>query len=268
MSSESISVCITACNEERNIRRCLASCSWADEIVVVDSFSTDRTLEICREYTPRVYQHKWLGYIGQKNLIKDLATGPWIFFVDADEEISPELRDEVQALFSSGEAGDYAGFEFPRMVYYLGRWIRHGDWYPDAKMRLFRKDKGICGGKEPHDRTEVDGRVKRLKGNLYHYTYTGLSDQLKTINNFTTISARAMSEDGRRFTLFNLLMRPGFRFFRGYFIKRGILDGLPGFIVAVLNAYSVFAKYAKLWEFNKFKAADTVTQREEEEAAA
>jgi glycosyltransferase involved in cell wall biosynthesis len=267
MPSESISVCITACNEESNIRRCLASCSWADEIVVVDSFSSDRTVEICREYTPRVYQHKWLGYIGQKNLIKDLAKGPWIFFVDADEEISPELRDEVQQLFASGEAGDYAGFKFPRMVYYLGRWIRHGDWYPDAKMRLFRKDKGVCGGKEPHDRTEVDGRVKRLKGNLHHYTYTGLADQLRTINNFTTISAKAMAEDKRRFSLWHLTLRPGFRFFRGYFIKRGILDGLPGFIVAMLNAYSVFVKYAKLWESAKFGSAEAASQHEEEAAS-
>ncbi|NIY13545.1 MAG: glycosyltransferase, partial [Nitrospinaceae bacterium] len=177
---QAISVCITAGNEEDNIRRCLESVTWADEIVVVDSFSKDRTAEICREYTNLVYEHEWLGYIGQKNLVKDLAKGPWILFVDADEAVSPELRDEILHAFDNGDNERYVGFEFPRIVHYLGRWIRHGDWYPDVKLRLFQKSRGQCGGKEPHDQISVDGPVKRLKGHMYHFTYTGISDQIAT----------------------------------------------------------------------------------------
>jgi len=250
---EKISVCITAGNEEANIRRCLESATWADEIVVVDSFSTDRTVEICREFTDRVYQHEWLGYIGQKNLIKDLATGPWILFLDADEEISPGLWDEINEEFKSGNAADFAGYDFPRLVRYLGRWITHGDWYPDTKLRLFRKDKGECGGKEPHDRTTVSGRVKRLRNPLFHYTYTDISNQMSTLNRFTTISAIGKNEEGRRYKLIDLLFRPSFRFFRCYILKRGFLDGLPGLIIAVFTSFGVFAKYAKLWEIQRKK---------------
>ncbi|MBT3193461.1 MAG: glycosyltransferase family 2 protein [Verrucomicrobia bacterium] len=248
---KNISICITAGNEEANIRRCLESATWAGEIVVVDSYSKDRTVEICREYTDRVYQHEWLGYIGQKNLIKDLAKGPWILFLDADEEISTGLRDEIIGEFSSGNTDAFAGYEFPRLVYYLGRWITHGDWYPDTKLRLFRKDKGECGGKEPHDRTTVHGRVKRLSNPLYHYTYTGISNQMATLNRFTSISAEGKDSEGRRFRYIDLIFRPCFRFIRCYFLKRGFLDGLPGLVVAHFSAVGVFAKYAKLWEIQR-----------------
>ena len=252
-----ISVCITAGNEEANIRRCLESAKWADEIVVVDSFSTDRTLEICKEYTHRVYQHEWLGYIGQKNLIKDLATGPWILFLDADEVISDGLRDEIMQEFTSGNAAGFAGYEFPRLVRYLGRWITHGDWYPDVKLRLFRKDKGECGGKEPHDRTTVNGRVKRLHNPLYHYTYTDIRDQMRTMNRFTSISADGKFREGRRFGYSDAIFRPFFRFIRCYFLKLGFLDGLPGLIIATYTAMGVFAKYVKLWEIQH---QDTFTE--------
>ena len=249
---EKISACITAGNEEKNIRRCLESIKWADELIVVDSFSTDQTVKIAREYTNLVYEHRWLGYIGQKNLIKDLASGPWILFVDADEEVSPALRDEILHEFESGAATEYAGYEFPRMVRYLGRWITHGDWYPDVKLRLFRKSLGRCGGREPHDRTTVDGPVKRLRGNIYHYTYSNITDHLKTMDRFTSITAKTKLDEGQPFTLIDVLFRPGFRFFRGYFLKLGFLDGLPGFIIAVSSAFGVFIKYAKLWEAQKF----------------
>lgn len=245
---EKISACITAGNEEHNIRRCLESVRWVDEIVVVDSFSKDRTAEICREYTPLVYQHRWLGYIGQKNLIKDMATNPWILFIDADEEVSPSLRKEIEDEFESGRNQAFSGYEFPRMVYYLGRWIRHGDWYPDVKLRLLRKDRSICGGKEPHDQMQVKGSIRRLNSPLYHYTYLDISDQMVTLDRFSSITAHTQHEDGRSFRLFDLLLRPGFRFFRGYILKRGFLDGLPGFIIAKAAAFGTFAKYAKLWE--------------------
>lgn len=245
---EKISACITAGNEEKNIRRCLESVKWTDEIIVVDSFSTDRTAEISREYTNLVYEHRWLGYIGQKNLIKDLASGPWILFIDADEEISPELRTEILNEFESGSSDTFAGYSFPRMVYFLNRWIRHGDWYPDVKMRLFRKELGTCAGSEPHDRTVVKGPVKRLKGNMHHFTYENISEQIATLNKFSSISAEGHKDEGLAFTMIHLIFRPLFRFIRGYFFKLGILDGLPGFIIAVVSSFGVFIKYAKLWE--------------------
>ncbi len=253
---EKISACITACNEEKSIHRCLKSVAWTDEIIVVDSFSSDRTVEICKEYTSRVFQHRWLGYIGQKNLIKDLTDTPWILFIDADEEISPELRDEIMADFQNGQCTNYAGYEFPRMVHFLGRWIRHGDWYPDIKLRLFRKDKGICGGKEPHDKTTVQGPVKRLKNHMYHYTYDNIFDQLNTVNKFSTITAKGWFNDDMPFRISDILFRPMLRFIRGYLLKGGFKDGLPGFIIATVISYSVFIKYAKLWELHHTEQAE------------
>jgi len=253
---ETISACITVGNEERNVQRCLESVKWADEIVVVDSFSTDNTVEICRRYTDLVYAHRWLGYIGQKNLIKDLASGAWILFVDADEEVSPSLRDEILEQFESGASVKYTGYEFPRMVWFLGRWIRHGDWYPDIKLRLFRKDCGQCGGKEPHDRMIVKGQLRRLKNPVYHYTYESIDDQLSTLNRFSSISAKTQFEEERSLKWTDLTFRPIWRFFRGYFLKAGFLDGLPGFIIAVTAGYGVFAKYAKLWELHLQRRRD------------
>jgi glycosyltransferase involved in cell wall biosynthesis len=247
MARDKISVCITACDEEKNIRRCLESVKWADEIVVVDSFSRDLTIDICREYTDRIFQHRWLGYIGQKNLIKDLACGPWILFVDADEEVSPELKAEILREFESGSNANYDGYDFARMVFYMGQWIRHGEWYPDIKMRLFRKDRGVCGGREPHDRTTVPGAVKRLSGHLYHFTYDDLGDQIKTLNDFSTISAESAGE-GYPFRWIDLLLRPPLRFLKAYVIKRGFLDGSRGWIIACASAFGVFLKYAKMLE--------------------
>ncbi len=245
---EKISAGIAAGNEEDNIRRCLESVKWADEIVVVDSFSTDKTVEICKEYTDRITRHKWLGYVGQRNLVKDRTTGPWVLLIDADEEVSIELKDEILRELENPLCADCSGYELSRMSRYFGRWIRHGEWYPDFKLRLFRKEHGRCGGKEPHDKITVDGRVKRLKNHLYHYTYRDISEQITTMNKFTTIAARGRHEDGKICHLWDLLLRPLIRFVRGYFLKRGFMDGLPGLIIAVNAFYGTFVKYAKLWE--------------------
>jgi glycosyltransferase involved in cell wall biosynthesis len=250
-----ISACIICWNEERNIRRCLESVKWANEIVIVDSFSKDRTVEICREYTDKVSQHKWLGYIGQKNLIKSIATGPWILFVDADEEVSPQLRQEIIEEFESGRNENYDGYEFPRMVFYLGKWIRHGEWYPDLKMRLFRKAKGVCAGNEPHDHTTVEGKVKRLRGHLYHYTYENLQDQINTLNDFSRITAQTMYQAGKKFRWSDMLFRPQLRFFKSFIIKRGFMDGMLGLIIAVCSSFGVFLKYAKLYEMYRTAGA-------------
>lgn len=245
-----ISACITACNEEDKIAACLASLQWCDEIIVVDSFSKDRTVEICRQYTPNVIQHPWEGYIAQKNYIRSLATHPWILFVDADEVVSDELREEIEAEFERGP-GETVGYQFPRMVYYLGKWIRHGEWYPDMKLRLFRKDSGYSGGQEPHDRVIVTGPVKTLKAPLHHFTYDDMSDHINTLNRFSTISAKQKAANGEPFRWRDILFRPSWRFFKSYFLKRGFLSGRQGFIVAGLSAFGVFLKYAKLMEIDQ-----------------
>lgn len=244
---DKISACVTTFNEERNIRRCLESLRWCDEIVVVDSFSTDRTVELCREFTPRVYQHQWLGYIGQKNLIRRMASHPWILFVDADEEVSPDLRREIESELEDHD-GSTAGYQFPRMVNYIGRWIRHGEWYPDIKLRLFLKERGRSGGQEPHDQVFVNGAVKTLKGHLWHYTYDDMHDHLETMNRFSSITAQEKHRAGSRFRWVDFLLRPPFRFLKAYLMRGGFLDGRRGFLIALIAAFGVCMKYAKLWE--------------------
>lgn len=246
---EKISACVTTFNEERNIQRCLASLTWCDEIVVVDSFSTDRTVELCRAFTPRVYQHQWLGYIGQKNLIRRMASHPWILFIDADEEVSPELHEEIEAELAHHD-GSIAGYQFPRMVNYIGRWIRHGEWYPDVKLRLFLKDRGRSGGQEPHDQVFVNGGVKTLKGHLWHYTYDDMHDHLETMNRFSSITAQEKFRAGSRFRWVDFLLRPPFRFLKAYLMRGGFLDGRRGFLIALIAAFGVCMKYAKLWELH------------------
>ena len=245
---DKISACLTVGNEENNIRRCLNSLRWADEIVVIDSFSKDKTADICREYTDRVYQHEWLGYVGQKELIKKMAVHPWILFIDADEEVSDELQAQILSEFESGANRQYVGYQFPRKVFFLGTWITHGEWWPDIKMRLFRKDKGICTGSEPHDHVIVNGSIKFLSGCLHHYTYDDITDQIYTLNRFSSIAATSLRNEGRRFSIADLLFRPFFRFIKGFIFKRGFMDGYRGLIIALLSSIGVFYKYAKLWE--------------------
>lgn len=252
---DGIAACIMTYNEEANIHRCLSSVTWCDEIVVVDSFSTDRTAEICREFTERVYQHEWLGYIGQRNLIREMASCPWVLFLDADEEISPQLRDAILREFRNPDS-KVAGYEFPRLVFYLGRWIRHGAWYPDLKLRLFRKDRGESGGVEPHDTVLLDGPVKRISLPIWHYTYRDITDHINTMNRFSTISARSMRDGGRKFRWWDFMFRPIWRFVKGYIMRRGYLDGWRGLIIAIINAFGVATKYAKLWELERESPSD------------
>lgn len=242
-----ISACVITHNEEAKIGRCLASVAWCDEIIVLDSFSTDRTLEICREYTDKIYQHEWMGYIGQRNLIREMATNPWVLFLDADEEVSPQLRRALQKEFAE-RTGEIVGYRFPRQVYYLGKWIRHGEWYPDIKLRLFKKSEGRSAGVEPHDQVVVNGAVKTIHAPLWHYTYDDIWDHLNTMNRFSGISAEAKYRGGARFRWRDFLFRPAWRFFKGYVIKLGLLDGRRGFLIAAISSVGVAMKYAKLWE--------------------
>jgi glycosyltransferase involved in cell wall biosynthesis len=245
--SHKISACVTAGNEEDKIAACLASLTWCDELVVVDSFSKDRTFEISKQFTPHVYQHPWEGYIAQKNYIRSLARYPWILFVDADEVVSDDLRMQIEQEFERGPH-EYVGYRFPRMVFYLGKWIRHGEWYPDIKLRLFLKDRGKSEGREPHDRVVVDGPVKTLQAPLYHFTYDDMADHIHTLNRFSSISANEKFANGEKFLWRDLLGRPPWRFAKSYFLKLGFLDGSQGFLIALMSAFGVFVKYAKLME--------------------
>ncbi len=250
-NNQKITACIICGNEIDNIERCLKSVQWVDEIVVVDSFSTDGTYDIVEKYATKTVRHEWLGYIGQKKLAASMATSDWILFVDADEQVSPKLRIEIEDIFSKKIPEDVHGFCCPRLVYYLGKWIRHGDWYPDMKLRLFKRGFGECAGKEPHDEIHVKGKVKNLKNPLNHYTYDGITDQINQINKFSTISAK--SATSKKVSYFTIAFHGLFRFFRCYVIKRGFMDGIPGLIVATNVAFSTFSKYAKLWELHNKK---------------
>jgi len=245
-----ISACVMTFNEEINIRRCLESVQWCDEIVVLDSYSTDNTVKICEEFGARIVQQEWKGYIGQRNAIRELATHEWLLFLDADEEVSTALRDEILLWFRQG-TGRYVAFRFPRQVFYLGRWIRYGEWNPDIKLRLFMRSHGRSGGSEPHDMVIVDGPTCTLSGKLYHYTYTDITHHLNTMNRFSLISAQSMHEAGRRFSWSDLFFRPLFRLFKSLIIKGGIFDGRRGIIIAMISSFGVAMKYAKLWELEK-----------------
>jgi glycosyltransferase involved in cell wall biosynthesis len=247
---EKISACVITFNEERKIHRCLGSLTWCDEIVVLDSMSTDRTVEIAYQFTDRVYQHAWLGYVAQRNLVREMSNHPWVLYLDSDEEVSPGLRDEILAEFDRG-TGDYVGYEFPRQVYYVGRWIKHGEWYPDVKLRLFKKAYGRTEGEEPHDKLVVTGPVKRLKNIVWHYTHDDIRDHMETLNRFSSITAQQRYVKDKPFRWTDLLFRPWLRFLRGYVLRGGFMDGPHGFMIAVLSAYGAFAKYAKLWELKR-----------------
>ncbi len=261
MERQPISVCIITFNEEENIRDCLESVKWVEEIVVVDSLSQDNTVAICREYTDKVFQKEWQGHVKQKNYALDHATNEWVLCIDADERISPELKEEIESCLSE-DAKSCDGYIFPRHSYYLGRWINHGGWYPDYKLRLFKKSKGKWGGKDPHDKVILHGATIRLKAELLHFVYKNLSHQLQTVDNFSTITAGVLESEKEKFSLLKLLFRPPIRFFEMYVIKRGFWDGLPGFIIAVSSSFYIFLKYAKLWELEKNKSKSFANHRD------
>jgi glycosyltransferase involved in cell wall biosynthesis len=242
-----VSAIVVCFNEEDTIRDCLESLRWCDEIVVVDSFSTDRTVDICRQYTDRVIQREWAGYQDQKAFAHTQTTNDWVLVVDSDERISVELKEEIQQALS-GDQDRYAGYSMPRLVFFLGRWWQRGGWYPDYKIRLFRCDRANWVGSEPHDSVAVNGKVRRLRHPIYHFSYRNIDDHLQRINRFTSISSSELKKKGNRWRGTDALGRPLARFFRSYILERGFLEGFAGFYVAVTAAVYVFLKYAKLWE--------------------
>jgi glycosyltransferase involved in cell wall biosynthesis len=245
MAKVNISACIMTHNEEENIRACLESVKWAEEIIVVDSGSTDRTCDIAKEYTDRIVQHKWEGHIGQRNFVISLATKDWVFCLDADERCTPDLAKDIERVVTTNEA---EGYYVKRHTYYLSRWINHCGWYPDYKLRLAKR--GLCKstGTDPHDSIVVNGRTKKLDSELHHFTYRDFADQIRTINNFSDITRDQWIKEDKRPSIPGMLFHPMAKFFEIYFYKLGFLDGVAGFVIAASTSFYVFCKYVKLWE--------------------
>ncbi|MCJ7646918.1 glycosyltransferase family 2 protein [bacterium] len=245
-----LSVTIITYNEEENIKDCLESVMWSDEIVIVDSFSNDKTVEIAREFTPKVFQNKWTNFSEQKNLALEKTSNEWVLSVDADERATAKLKEEILTILNS-EFQSFNGYYIPRRNHYLGRWIRHCGWYPDYKLRLFRKEKGRFNERTVHESVVLEGRKGYLKSYLNHYSYKNLSDHLGRIDKFSTLAAEQMFRDGKRARFFDLLFLPLTRFIKMYLIKRGYLDGIYGLIVSLMGSFYVFTKYLKLWELSR-----------------
>ncbi|HBG92634.1 MAG TPA: glycosyltransferase family 2 protein [Nitrospiraceae bacterium] len=240
-----VSIVIVTKNEEANIEAALDSVKDAAEIVVIDSFSSDRTVEICRKYTDKVFRKEWEGYARQKQAAVDLAADPWVFILDADERFTPELKAEI---INAIEENRHDGFYVPRKNFFMGRWIRHGGWSPDYTLRLFRKNAGRVEDREVHEKVVVNGSVSYLKNPLVHYTYNSVSDYLKRLDSYSTLAAKELKKTGVTPNALDFLIRPPFTFIKMFFFRLGFLDGRYGLVLAVLYSYYTFLKYAKTWE--------------------
>ncbi|MCA8961134.1 MAG: glycosyltransferase family 2 protein [Planctomycetes bacterium] len=248
-----ITATVITFNEETNIRACLESVSWVDHIVVIDSGSSDRTTEIAREFTANVIVTDWPGHVAQKNRAIDHSPTDWIFSLDADERCTPELRREIERVARDGEPSR-RGYSVRRKTRYLGRWILHGGWYPDRKVRFFDRRAARWGGVDPHDHIDIDEPVEALDADLLHFTYRDVRHHLNVIDFFTDIAARQKDLRGKAHPILGMLVRPPVKFARMYWWKRGYRDGFAGFVIAVLGAYYVFLKDAKLWERRRLRA--------------
>jgi glycosyltransferase involved in cell wall biosynthesis len=244
---DTITAAVITLNEEANLAACLESVAFADEIVVLDAGSTDGTLEIARRFTDRVYSEPWAGYSRQKNRAFDLATGDWILSLDADERITPDLGAEIVVLLEDPPPA-VDGYRLPFKVYYRGKWIRHGGFYPEVHLRLFRRGRGRFGERAVHEAIEVDGPVGLLEHPVEHHTYQSVSDYIRRMERYSTLSAEEYFSKGRRTGSLGVVGRAAFTFFRMYVLERGFLDGYEGLLLAGLYGMYTFVKYAKLRE--------------------
>lgn len=244
---QKISATVITFNEEKNIRRCLQSLQGiADEIVVVDSLSTDNTKAICSEFNVRFIEQAFLGYIEQKNFAIEQANYDFVLSLDADEALDETLQQSILQVKKNGLQKD--SYNMNRCTSFCGKWIKHGTWYPDKKIRLFNKHKAKWAGVNPHDRIETlpNTSCTYLKGDILHYSYNNLEEVIAQANKFTSIQAKAMYAHGKRATVFNLVFNPAIAFISGYFIKAGFLDGADGYVLAKIIAWQTRMKYAKL----------------------
>ncbi len=238
-----ISATIITFNEERNIARVIESLRCCDEILVLDSGSTDRTVEIATKLGARVVEASWHGFAAQKNIAASLAQHDWILSLDADESLSEALEAEIWQIKKNGP--EFDGYTMPRLAQYLGRWILHSGWYPDRKVRLFNRTKAKWVVDFVHESVKVEGRVGHLKSNLLHFTCNSLSEHLKSMDGYTTLAAQEIVAAGKSVSLAKILLDPPWVFFRTYLLKLGFLDGPEGLAIAYMAAFYNFVKYAK-----------------------
>ena len=253
--SVELSVSLIASNEEKNIGRCLDSVrSIADEIVVVHNDCSDKTVEIAESYGAKCFEQKWQGYKDQKNISLEKATKPWVLCLDADEVVSPELLSSIKEFINQGHEQGVDGYAFNRLSFFLGKWIRHGDWYPDRKLRLVRNGEAKWTGAQVHEKLEANGVVKRMRGDLLHYSYPSMNSFIEKTISFSDLYLQCQLETKRRWNLPNVVFRPIWRFARAYFIRLGFLDGFPGFFIAASTAFSTFFKHSRLYESSHAEA--------------
>jgi glycosyltransferase involved in cell wall biosynthesis len=251
---DGITATVITCNEIVNIEGALASLAWADQIVVVDAGSSDGTVDVCRRFTPNVYHRDWTGFVDQKSFAVARARYDWIFSLDADERPSPELTREIMELRRKRPAE--AGYRMPRVAFFMGHWLRHGDWYPDYQLRLFDRRRGCWQGGRVHESVRLQGcRPGYLSGELHHFTYRSLSDYLKRLETYTTLAAADYRDRGKRSTVGKLVMNPAITFAKAFLLKRGFQDGVPGLMAATMGAVSVYFKYAKLYELQRHQTS-------------
>ncbi len=246
-----VSAYIITFNNARTLERTLKSLTWVDEIIVVDSYSTDTTREIAAKYTDNIEQRTWPGFRDQYQYASSKCRNNWLLFADADEELSQplihEIQDELRRNSQRPVAEQACGYEISRRTFFLGHWIRHGAWIPDREIRLYRNDKGEWKG-ALHAKVHVSGPVASLQHYYFHYTYENLAEQINTVNKYSETAACDLLNEGKKPSLRRLLANPIASFVRNYFFKGGFLDGLPGLIIAINTAFYIFTKYAKLWE--------------------
>jgi glycosyltransferase involved in cell wall biosynthesis len=241
-----LSVVIITLNEADRLERLIAGIDLAHEVVVVDSGSTDGTIELAQRLGARVIIHEFEGYVAQKNFAMHQGKCDWLLSLDGDEALSDELKEEISKALARPDP-EVAGFSMPRMSRYLGRWIRHGGWYPDRKVRLVRRGKATWKGEDPHDELVCNGRIEKLQYPILHYVYRNIADQVRTMNNFSNILAGHSSPTGGWYVILGFF-HSVFKFIECYLWKMGFLDGLPGFVIAVNSAFYVFVRHCKRWE--------------------
>lgn len=245
-----LSLVVITFNEESNIERCLRSASFVSEIIIVDSFSTDRTKELAQKLGAKVFEESWKGFGAQKQSATNKASNDWVLSLDADEELGSELVQEIKEKFKNLDAR--VGYKIPRKSFHLGRWINYGAWYPDYQLRLFNKKYSSWTENTIHERVQSP-QVNSLTYPILHYVFRDLEHQISTNNRYSTLQAETLYKERNGFSLFKLLTKPPVKFLELYFFKKGFLDGLVGFIIAIGGAYSVFLKFSKLWELEKVK---------------
>lgn len=243
-----ISATLITFNEEINIAGVCETLFWVDELIIVDSYSTDKTVEIARKYTDKIFFRKFTSFQEQHEFADARTSSDWLLWIDADERVTPELRQSIENLKVRAPETLPEGFRVARGNWYLGRWIKHSGWHPDYQMRFYQKDKSFWGGIPPHETARVNGKTEILEGEIIHYTKRSLSEHQKTIDNFTSQTAKYYFENGRKVSAFSLFSLPVGAFLRTFILKQGFRDGVPGLMISIMTAYGVFLKYAKTWE--------------------